>query len=89
MGVFWITTPAIGSNGKNYGFIFEHSSETVEELADLLAERQIVGGNRLRTVDDGRGGRLVQARAPTALTPRGIAQIVLYTGGRVWEPDEV
>ena len=88
MGVFWITTPAIGSNGRNYGFMFEHSSETVEELADLLAERQIVGGNQLRTVADGRGGRLVRERVPTALTPRGIAQVVPYTGGRVWELDE-
>lgn len=88
MGIFWINTPAIGMDGKNLGYIFEAPAETVEDLAEVLAARGIVCGSRLRTVADGRGGRLVQARISTALTARGVAQITLYTGGRIWEPEE-
>lgn len=85
--VFWIETSVTLPSGKSVAYVYEAEAGSVEELADRLADRGVIYGNRLHTTDDGRGGRLVTARIPTALTVRGIARISPYEY-RVWEPED-
>ncbi len=88
MGVFWINTPVLNSQGRAIGVTFEAPPcDSVEALTLLLQEKGIVCGNQLRTVDDGRGGKLVQSRRPMAITIKGIASILPYDF-RVWEPED-
>lgn len=86
MSVFWVLTPAIGPNGKNFGIVFEHEAASIAELSSMLAHDQIVAGNQLATTDDGRGGKLVKSRKPVAFTAMGIAAIMQYEY-RCWEPE--
>lgn len=86
MGVFWINTPVLRSNGSSIGFPFEClATPDVEALTEKLVADVIVSGSQLRTVDDGRGGKLVQSRKPFAITARGIASVTAYDF-EVWEP---
>lgn len=87
MSVFWIDTPAMNSIGKSMGYPFECDCASVAEFAEKLAKDRIVAGNKLITVDDGRGGRMVQRRKPCAITAAGIAHMAEYEK-RIWEPDD-
>lgn len=88
MGVFWIERPGHKPDGSNYALVFEAAAETIDDLVAVLGNKGIVGGAQLILVADGRGGKLVQSRRPTALTASGIARITLHAGGRVWEPED-
>jgi hypothetical protein len=82
MAVFWILTPAYNDNGKNIGFPWETTCESVPHLTLQMARCGIVAGERLVIDTDGNGERCVTDRVPTALTPHGIASVMPYSGRR-------
>lgn len=78
----------IGHGEKCRAFLlnFETALESVEAIHAELSQRGMVLGNRLETIDDGAGGRMIRHREPFVLGVSGL--VTLQNMGRpVWEPE--
>jgi hypothetical protein len=85
--VYWVQKQIV-VQGEPRAFIvvFECAATSVEALAADLAAA-VVAGNRLRTVEDGRGGMLIRSREPYAMGAAGTVAIRDYPHP-IWEPED-
>lgn len=86
--VFWAQYQiVIDGETKAFAFAFECNLAGADDIAMVLAERGVVGGNRLDLVADGRGGSMIQGRSGCALGLTGLVAIQSYRRP-VWEPEQ-
>lgn len=90
MGWFSVTTNIKAGNGSNVVFAFRtRDIETLDELADELAENGVVVGERFRVANPRRGlPGVLDDRREIMLTREGIASAVVFYNAHEYELHE-
>jgi hypothetical protein len=86
--VYWVhLLTGFGPDARPFSVIFETQVETVAEIEVRLREHGVMAGCRLRAVDDGRGGKLIQRREEFMI---GVAVLISLQPYQrpIWEPEE-
>lgn len=72
--IFWVQlATGYGPEARRFGVAFETDLASVEAVAEALAQRGVLAGQRLFLTDDGQGGRVIARREPYAF---GVAMLI-------------
>lgn len=86
--VYWVSLQAgFGEKSVAYGFAFESPLPNVEAIRAELVKTGLTIGNKLKLVQDGKGGKLITERSGMCVGLPGLVSLQDYTVP-VWEPVE-
>lgn len=86
--VYWVSLQAgFGEKSVAYGFAFESPLPSVEAIRAELVNTGLVTGNKLKLVQDGKGGKLITGRSGMCVGLPGLVSLQDYMVP-VWEPAE-
>ncbi|WP_158809635.1 hypothetical protein [Beijerinckia sp. L45] len=88
MNVYQYFSVTNGANARAFGFAFEHPAPDLDKLSKLLSEDGLLTVTKLKSAEDGRGGRLITGRERIIIGLASVATIQL-AAVRHWEATDV
>ena len=76
--IFWINTTSKHASGASRGYPFEAKFDSVEEIANALAEKGLISGCKLVTGDNSRGQKVIVRRIDWAIGKGEVGTIQKY-----------